>query len=239
MIKLPGLIIALFVTASAFSQTTTANKTNLGNRPADHFMIQLAANLWSGTADSVDNYLKGFNRSANVYVMLNKPFKGNPKMSAAIGVGVGTANMYFNKMEVNITENKTKLPFTRTDTGLNYKKYKLATAFLEIPVELRFTANPETPNKSIKGAIGVKVGTLVNAHTKAKGLRTAGGGKINEATFKASSKSYFNTTRLSVTARAGYGIFSLFGSYGLTNVFKDGVAADTKPLQIGITISGL
>ncbi len=202
-------------------------------------MIQLAANFWNGTADSVDNYIKGFNRSANVYVMLNKPFKGNAKMSAAIGIGVGTAAMYFDKMEVKITDNKPKLPFIRTDTGLNYKKYKLATAFLEIPVELRFTAHPETPNKSLKGAIGVKVGTLLNAHTKGKSLRTSGGTKINEATFKASSKSYFNTTRISVTARAGYGLFSLFGSYGLTNVFKDGVAPEIKPFQIGLSISGL
>lgn len=239
MRKLSVFILALIVTASAFSQTTPANKSTLQSRAADHLMIQLAANFWNGTADSVSNYIKGFNRSANVYVMLNKPFKSSPKLSAAIGIGVGTANMYFDKMEVKITSNKSKLPFIRTDTGINYKKYKLATAFLELPVELRFTAHPETPNKSFKGAIGVKIGTLLNAHTKAKGQMTAAGAKLNPGTFKEASKAYFNTTRLSVTARAGYGLFSLFGSYGITNVFKDGVAADTKPLQIGITISGL
>lgn len=211
----------------------------MANRAADHFMIQFAANFWNGTADSVDNYIKGFNRSANVYVMLNKPFKSSPKFSAAIGIGVGTANMYFDKMEVNITANKPKLPFIRTDTGNNFKKYKLSTAYLELPVELRFTARPETPNKSIKGAIGFKVGTLLNPHTKAKNLRNAGGAKLNENTFKASSKSYFNTTRISATARAGYGLFSLFGSYSITNLFKDGVAPDIKPFQIGLSISGL
>ena len=53
-----------------------------------------------------------------------------------------------------------KLPFNNLDTLSYFKKYKLTTAFLEIPLELRFTANPEKENKSIKAAIGVKVGTL-------------------------------------------------------------------------------
>ena len=115
----------------------------------------------------------------------------------------------------------------------------MATAFLEIPLELRFMAKPATPNKSIKGAIGVKVGTLVNAHTKGKNLETAGGTKLNGFTNKVSTRSYFNSTRLGITARAGYGLFSLFGTYHITNIFKDGVAPDTKLIQVGLTISGL
>jgi hypothetical protein len=100
-------------------------------------------------------------------------------------------------------------------------------------------AKPETPNKSIKGAIGLKVGTLLNAHTKGRNLQNAAGTKINGFTVKESSKSYFNTTRIAATARVGYGIFSLFGAYSITNMFKDGAAADTKLVQIGFTISGL
>jgi Outer membrane protein beta-barrel domain len=142
-------------------------------------------------------------------------------------------------MEAKITATKSTLPFLRTDTGNNYKKYKLATAYLEIPLELRFTANPSNPNKSIKGAIGIKLGTLLNAHTKGKTLQNSAGTKINAVTVKENSKSYFNGTRIAATARVGYGIFSLYGSYGLTSLFKDGVAADTKLIQIGLTISGL
>lgn len=239
MRKLTAILFALTVSTLAISQTKPLNTVKLGNRAADHLMVQLATNFWSGTADSVSNYIKGFNRSANIYLMYDKQFKNSPKLSAAVGIGVGTSNIYFNKMEAKIASVNSKLPFIRTDTGNNFKKYKLATAYLEIPIELRFMAKPESPNKSIKGAIGVKVGTLVNAHTKGRILQNAAGTKLNSYTLKENSKTYFNTTRVAATARVGYGIFSLFGAYNITGIFKDGVTPDTKLVQIGFTISGL
>jgi Outer membrane protein beta-barrel domain len=239
MRKISIILFAVLVSTSAFSQTTTKKEKTITDRAADHFMFQVGTNIWSGTADSVSKYIKGFNRSANIYVMYNKQFKNSPKFSIAAGIGVGTSNIYFKKMEMDIVATNSKLPFLRTDTGINYKKYKLATAYLEIPLELRFTADPSNPNKSIKAAIGIKLGTLLNAHTKGKTLQNSAGTKINSLTVKESSKSYFNGTRIAATARVGYGIFSLYGSYGLTSLFKDGVAPDTKLVQIGLTISGL
>jgi Outer membrane protein beta-barrel domain len=239
MRKLSIILFALLVSITAFSQTTAKKDKSITDRAADHFMFQVGTNFWTGTADSVKNYVKGFNRSANIYVMYDKQFKNSPKFSIAAGLGIGTSNIYFKKMEVDIAANKSKLPFLRTDTGNNYKKYKLTTAYLEIPLELRFTSDPSNPNKSIKAAIGVKVGTLLSAHTKGKTLQNSAGSKINTLSVKESSKNYFNGTRIAATARVGYGIFSLYGSYGLTSIFKDGVAPDTKLVQIGLTISGL
>ena len=238
MRKLFLFLITVFISVASFAQVVT-KKSALSEKPADHFMVQLGSNFWSGSADSISSRIKSFNRSANVYVMYDKKFKNSPKFSLGIGVGISVGNIYFNKMNVNITNNKSILPFVRTDTGTNFKKYKLATAFLEIPLELRFTSNPQNPNKAIKGALGLKVGTLINAHTKGKTLRNSGGTTIATYTEKETSKSYFNGTRIAVTGRVGYGLYSLFGSYSLTNLFKDGVAPVTKTFQIGIAISGL
>ncbi len=238
MKKLVLFLFALVASLSMFAQAPAKN-INYKDIPADRFMIQLANNSWIGTADSVSGRIKSLNRSANVYVMYDKKFKNNPKFSFAIGAGIGTSNIYFDKMNVLLTSSKSKLPFIRTDTGNNFKRYKVSTAYLEIPLELKFSSNAENPNKAIKAAIGVKVGTLINAHTKGKGLRNSSGAAIAGFTEKASSKGYFNGTRISATARVGYGLYSLFGSYSLTNLFKDGVAPDTKTLQIGFTISGL
>ena len=239
MRKIFAIVFVCTISIVAFSQTNSNKPVKIGNRAADHLMVQFAGNFWSGTADSVSSYINGLNRSANVYLMYDKQFKTNPRLSAGIGIGVGTSNMYFNKMETRISSLNQKLPFIRTDTGNNYKKYKLSTAFLEIPVELRFIAKPETPNKSLKGAVGIKVGTLVNVHTKGKNLQNSAGNKLNAFTVKESSKQFFNTTRIAATARVGYGIFSLFGSYSITGIFKDGVAPDTKLIQVGFAISGL
>ena len=130
--------------------------------------------------------------------------------------------------------------FSSLDTSDHFKKYKLSTSYLELPVELRFFSNPAAPHKSFKIALGVKVATLLNAHTKGKTWEDKSGNTIQDFTVKVSSKSYFNTKRLSATARVGYGNFSLFGSYNLSSsIFKDKVAAEGKLLQLGLTLSGL
>jgi hypothetical protein len=56
---------------------------------------------------------------------------------------------------------------------------------------------------------------------------------------KESSTKFFNKNRLSVTGRVGYGHFSLFGSYQLTTLFKDGFGPSVRPFSIGLTLSGL
>ncbi len=242
MRKLLVIVIAALYFVPAYSQNPAPKekkKFNLGNRAGDHFMVQISRDSWSGAPDSITSHIKGFSKGANVYLMLDKPFKGNPRFSAAIGIGVGTSNIGFKKMIVDIGATTSKLPFRNVDTLSSYKKFKVTTAYLEIPVELRFTANPDMPGKTLKFAIGAKIGTLLNAHTKAKELRDASGRTINTYTSKLTTKGYFNTSRIAATARIGYGYFSLFGAYGITGIFKDGVAADTKLLQIGLTISGL
>jgi len=244
MRKLSLFVLAFTALFTAFAQETAkAPKQkkvyNLTDRSGDHIMFQIAANFWPGVPDSISSHIKGFNRSANLYVMLNKPFKSNPQYSFAFGAGISTSNIYFKNMEVGITATTPTMPFKATDSTNHFKKYKLTTAYLEIPIEFRFTSNPEAPSKAWKVALGAKVGTMINAHTKGKNLLGSNGGTINEFTQKMGSKSFFNTTRLSATARVGYGNFSLFSSFALGNLFKDGVAHPVKPFQIGLCLSGL
>lgn len=241
------LLLALFVltiSVPSFAQITdptTTDKTvqKVIDRAGDHFMIQVAQNVWSGAADSIKNLTKSLNRSANVYLMINKKFKSDPRMSIGLGLGIGTSNMYFKKAIINIAGTSSTLNFTNAAAADHYKKYKVSTAYLQVPVEFRFTAHPENPNKSVKAALGLKVGTLLNAHTKGKILQNSAGTEISDRTDKVRSSSYFTGTDLAATARIGYGVFGLFGSYNLTSVFKSGVAPDMKLLQIGLTISGL
>ncbi len=239
MRKLFFILFLSTTLVASFAQTGTKNAKVIADRAADHFMIQIGTSMWSGAPDSISNYIKGFNKSANVYFMYDKRFKSNPKFSIGIGLGVGTSNIFFKKMEVKVGGTKNILGFIRTDTGNNYNKYKLSTAFLEVPLEFRFTSDPSNPNKAIKAAIGLKFGTMINAHTKGVDLQNAAGTKLNENTVKESSKLYFSGTRIAATARVGYGLFSIFGAYDLTSMFKVGVAPDVKLIQIGLCISGL
>lgn len=239
MKKILFVVVAALISVSVVTAQKKKMAPGFMSSTGDHFMLQLTSDHWTGVPDSIKDHFKGLARGANVYIMLDQKFKGSPRFSVAFGVGVGTSNIYFKRMNVDIKSRTNKLPFNNLDTLGYFKKFKVTTTFLEIPLELRFTANPEKENKSIKAAIGVKVGTLLNVHTKGKILLDKDGRTINNYTAKETGKGFFNSTRIEGTARIGYGNFSLFGSYQFNNIFKDGVAAEMKLFQIGICVSGL
>jgi hypothetical protein len=207
-------------------------------RSKDHFLLQFGYTAWSGMPDSINT--RGIPRSFNVYFMFDFPFRTSPKLSAAIGAGVSTNNMYFEKTYVDISGRlANRLGFVNVSDTNYFKKFKLLTTYLEVPVEFRYTANPETPNRSLKAAIGVKIGTLVSASTKGKNLLNKAGQNVNAFTQKEKSRRYFNTTRFSATARLGYGVWSLFGTYQLNSFIKEGFGPDVRPITVGLTLSGL
>ena len=89
MRKFAVAFVATIVSLSALAQETPSTKIKTPlNRAADHFMFQLMYNGWQGAPDSIQSHISGFQRSANVYLMFDKPFKGNRKMSVAAGLGL-------------------------------------------------------------------------------------------------------------------------------------------------------
>ena len=240
MRKFSMLMLGVLVSIIASAQINPINgKTDFSPKANDHFMVQFSSDNWLDAPDSIQSKTKSISRGVNVYVMYDKSFKENPKFSIAFGVGIGTSNIFFDKMSVNINGTTPQLGFNNLDTVSRFSKYKVSTAYAEIPLEFRYFSNPKNPNKSFKVAVGAKIGTLINAHTKGKTLLNASGTTINQFTQKVTAKGYFNTTRIAATARVGYGNFSVFGSYNLTTMFKDNVAANIKLLQLGICFSGL
>jgi len=216
------------------------SKVDLSSRAADHFMIQYGSDTWLNRPDSV-RIGNGFSRHFNMYVMLDKPFKSNARFSVAFGLGIGTSHIFFNNTKVDVKANTARLPFTRVDSTDHFKKYKVTNVYAEVPVELRYYSNPENPNKSWKGALGVKVGTLLKTHTKGKNLLTKNDFSIYGPTYiqKESQKRFFNGTMLALTGRVGYGFISLDAGYQVLGVLKDGAGPVMNKFSFGITISGL
>ncbi|MFC4233069.1 outer membrane beta-barrel protein [Parasediminibacterium paludis] len=215
------------------------SKVVLTNRAADHFILQYGSDTWTNRPDSVRT--KGFSRHFNIYVMLDKPLKTDPRFSVAYGLGLGSSNIFFDNVKVSLNATGSTLPFSDVSGTNHYKKFKLTTIYAEIPVELRYYSDPENPGKSWKFALGAKVGTLLKAYTKGKDLQTSNGASIYgpTAVIKESNKRYINGTRLAATARVGYGIFSLHGDYNVLGVVKDGFGPAMNLYSIGLTISGL
>lgn len=209
---------------------------DLSNRANDHLLIQFGVTNWAGIPDSINT--KGFSKSFNAYFMFDFPFKSNPHLSMAFGPGIASDHIVFGNTHVGIRDAKSSIYFTNVSDTDHYKKTKLATVYLEAPIEFRYSGDPLN-GRGFKAAIGVKVGTMLNAHTRSTKYVNKSGNSISDHTEKESSKKFFNKNRLSLMGRIGYGHISLFGSYQATALFKDGFGPVVRPYTIGITLSGL
>jgi len=241
MKKILLLLICTSLAATIFAQDTMIvmqkkDPINLSNRANDHFMLQLGYLGWNGIPDTLNT--KGFSKSINAYFMFDFPFKTNPHLSMAFGPGIASDHMLFTKTNVGIKDQTTTLQFNNVGDTNNFKKTKLATVYAEAPIEFRYTANPET-GKGLKAAIGVKVGYLINAHTRNTKYENKAGNTINDFTMKEATTKFFNKTRLSAMGRIGYGHITLFGSYAFTPLIKDGLGPIVHPFSVGINLSGL
>ncbi len=232
-LALLAIISAPFTHAFAQDKDVTTNSGgNVAKPSRDYLMFQLTYENWSKTPDSVKT--TGLGRGFNAYVCYDFPIKKS-NFSFAAGIGIGTANIYFDNQQVNFTDTGTLgKQVTFSPESKDYKKFKLTTAYLEAPFELRFFGNKINRNKGFKAAIGLRVGTLVGAHTKGK--FTVDGTKTNE---KIDSRRYLDNWRFATTFRIGYGNFSLMGTYNLNALFKEGQGPDVVPYSLGICITGL
>jgi hypothetical protein len=230
---------ALLLTTALFAQDSTRTVRRRPvidqNRANDHFLLQLGLTNWAGKPDSIQT--SGFSHSFNVYFMFDFPFKTNPHLSMAFGPGIASDHIILKKTYVGIKENSSILQFTDQSDTTHFKKTKLVTAWLEAPVEFRYNSDPS--GLGFKFAFGAKVGTLINVHTRNKDLQDKNNTALNSYTMKESSKRFFNGNRLSLMARIGYGHFTVFGTYQVTTLLKEGKGADMRPYSIGLTLSGL
>lgn len=213
----------------AFTNATFAQSTTTSEKPASDFlMIQLGIDGWAGKPDSI--HTTGVGKGLNVYLCKNYPLK-NSKLSFATGIGIGSSSIYLDNQEVRFSD--TSFVKFAAETK-NYSKYKLTTAYFEAPFELRYFDNNVNKNKGFKAAIGLRIGTLLQAHTK--GVYSSSGSKTAD---KVVSKRFLDTWRFAATARVGYGNFSLFVAYNLNTLFKAGSGPDITPYSVGLCISGL
>lgn len=234
------LAIALIAAAApSLAQTTaTTMSSTAGNIPEtakparDNIMIQLTYEGWSKVPDTVK--VGGFGRGFNAYLMYDFPIKKS-NFSFAAGIGIGTSNIYFKDQQLSFTDTGALGKGVRfLPESLDYKKYKLTMAYLEAPFELRYFGNTLNRNKGFKAAIGLRVGTLIGAHTKDR--RSVDGTRVVD---KLSTKRFLESWRYAGTLRLGYGNFTLFGSYNLNTLFKEGNGPGVVPYSIGLCITGL
>lgn len=213
----------------------------VSDRPKDHFIIQFGMVEWLNRPDTFAT--KGFSRSIGIYLMYDLALKADPRFSIGAGIGVGSDHVFFDEnagrdLVINDVGSLQFKKNTGAEAATIYSDIKLHTAYLDIPLELRFMHKPQKPNKSFKVALGVKSGILLTAVDKTSFERDASGN--GPYTMKIKDTRHFNSLRFAATARIGYGIFGAFVQYQLNDFINEGRGPNQiRPLIIGVTISGL
>ncbi len=170
------------------------------------------------------------NPGVNVYGLYAYPI-GKSNFAFAIGAGLGMHNLHSNGILSDTSGVSFFTKFPEKDANgqkIDYKKNKISLTYLDIPAELRFKSK-----SGIRFAVGVKVGLLINAHTKFKGDDPADGKSMK---IKESSLPNFETWRFGPTMQLGYKWVNLTGFYSVTKVFKANEGPQIYPISIGISL---
>ena len=201
----------------------------------DFLMIQATYNNWIKKPDSVKT--KPFAYGFHAYVCYDFPIR-KTKLSFAAGLGVSVSVEYLDLQQIANYDTARVLAqqvrFIPDPDSITYKRYKFVTSYITAPFELRYFGNAQNRNKGFKAAIGLQIGTLLGAHTKA--LTSVGGTNIK---YKVDTKRYVSPWDFAATARVGWGNFSIFASYNLTTVFKENDGPPITPASVGICLTGL
>jgi Outer membrane protein beta-barrel domain len=218
---------------------------DLSKRAADHFMFELGYDNWANKPDSAN--IQGFNHSLNFYFMMDFPFKTDKRLSIGVGLGLGSGQIYFNKSYPLIADyNNPTLSFATSAGGSgtaqgadHYKRFKLVTNYLEIPVELRFALDPEHMDKSWKFAVGTKIGYLITAYTKSVDPEDVTGRVLAHVVEKESSKQFFSSFKFAPTLRVSKGVFGIFGQIQVNSLLNASAGNSVFPFSAGVVLSGL
>ncbi|MDX2002915.1 MAG: porin family protein [Chitinophagales bacterium] len=194
----------------------------------DRLVIDFGYDRWIDDIDSIKS--KRFSRSFG-FTFMYDILLGKSRFSIAPGLGIYTHSVFLDHQLVKGTDS-TETTFA--DFGSDYKKYKLNTVYLDIPLELRFRSKPNKHNKSVKVAAGFKAGVLINSHTKL----IHDGPDGDREVVKVKNFTDLSRFRYGPTLRIGYAFFNVFAYYSVGELFNDG-PQKIHPLTVGISINGL
>jgi hypothetical protein len=239
MNKLTSIIIlsALSLTAAAQTTPATERKGTKPNIPGT-FLLELGINSALDAPSRFDLALWG-SRTVNVYYQYEVRILKS-SFSFVPGIGLSLERFKFkNGATFAYDEDSLKLllPAETVMTGL--KKSQLVTNYLDIPLEFRFTSNPDDPARSFKAAVGGRIGYMYDSFAK---LKYKADGETRQ--LKDKQEWNLNRIRYGVYTKIGIGNFALFGYYNLTPLFKEGegpgeknVVTDFQTVTVGISLS--
>ena len=166
------------------------------------------------------------NNSLNINVWIVRQRMGiskDNKFNFTWAVGIETNNY---KFENNVSFIKSAAPQYVKRDEIEFKKNKLATSYLTVPLMLGYNAKPNRGGFTVNA--GASIGYLYSSRNK----------QISDQRGKEKNKGNFNLVawKLSLVGEIGWGSVKAYGSYTPKSIFKSGL--DFQPYAVGIRLLG-
>ena len=235
MVKKPGLTLLLCITTLiALAQLEPEPKPKGRPDIPGTFMVEYGFNWFTRPPQDLKKEWWG-SRTVNFYYQYDKQFAAsNWSVHSGLGFGLEQYKLLSYNQPFADTTLKVKVPTFildatgRTiltssgavlygDTTRSAKKSMFITNYIDVPIEFRFTTNPNDPAKSFKAAIGGRFGVLMNAQTK---LKYSENGEVKK--LKDRQDFNLNQFRYGAYGRIGVGNVYLSFYYNFSNLFKEG-----------------
>lgn len=237
------LLSNLIVTCLVFAQEK--ERTPIGGRPdiKGDLFIEFGFNTLNNNPDELKRRFLP-SRTFNIYYQHpvnigaeNSGFTFNP------GIGFGTDKLSFTNDRA-LFNNPTIGPESSilldiTDVygdDITISRNNVSTTFIEVPLEFRYHFSKNNYQKSMRLAIGGKVGYLVQSQTKIAYSDSNG----LDRQVKDRQSFGFNPLRYGVYGRFGFAGINLWGYYGLNQVFqkeKGPFATQATQINFGISVA--
>lgn len=255
------LLAALFATLSITLYAQETVKLSSKGRPNIPGTIQIDLGL-NRMANKPNNLKYGFigSRTLNLYYFHDVRI-GKSKFSVHPGIGFSferfkllrysktvriagkdsvlvrnTPTLFSKNADETFFTEASKLVYAPVDSLFGIKKSMIVANYLDIPLEFRFSTNPQDPSRSFKVSIGGRVGILMDAHTK---LKYSEDGIMKKVKYNENFN--LNPIRYSATLRIGIGNFNWFAHYNFSPLFqtdKGPSKTTANTYTVGISLSG-
>ncbi|TND09652.1 MAG: hypothetical protein FD123_1009 [Bacteroidetes bacterium] len=150
-----------------------------------------------------------------------------------VGTGLGLEwNSYAFRENITLGINTPRL--TATLDSINYAKNKLRTCFVNVPVMLDFNTS-EDEDRAFHLSAGVKFGYNVFRNRQVQKFYENDGDDKEKRVIK--DDYYVNPFRYSLMARVGYGDYTLFADYALSEMFRSAKGPQVTPFTVGLHIA--
>jgi hypothetical protein len=146
------------------------------------------------------------------------------------GLGIEYNNFRFSN-DVDLEKNSNPLDFNVNDSR-EYRKNKLTTQYLTVPLMLHLNTNPKNENRNFHVGLGAQFGYLIRTSQKQKW----GSGR-NKNKQKTVGDYQVAEQRLGYVVQLGYGGNYLYGKYYPNSMFKEGRGPDVQTVALGFVLS--